>query len=201
MVTEEIEWTWAERPPTTDLRLPNVLLLGDSITRAYYPDVARELRGRANCYLFATSASSGDPRLALQLQSYFNMVRVSFSIIHFNNGMHGWGYSEAQYADGLPELVAELRKNAPGAKLIWANTTPVRKDSKSGGASNARVEARNALAAKLMRADHIPTDDQYTLMAAHADLHSDDVHYTGAGCALQAKQVVRLIAPSLPQPR
>lgn len=196
MVTERVEWTWAERPESTDPRLPNVLLVGDSITRAYYPDVARELLRRANCYLFATSASSGDARLSSQLQSYFAMVRVRFSIIHFNNGMHGWGYTESQYAKGLPELLADFRKDAPGARLIWASTTPVRKPS-TGGATNTRVEARNAFAAKLMRANHIPIDDQYMLMKSHSDLHSDDVHYTAAGCALQAEQVATLLARTL----
>jgi hypothetical protein len=35
--TEEIEWTWEVRPVHADAKLPNVLLLGDSITRYYFP--------------------------------------------------------------------------------------------------------------------------------------------------------------------
>ncbi|MEO6966798.1 MAG: SGNH/GDSL hydrolase family protein [Acidobacteriaceae bacterium] len=186
MVTEKIEWTWAQRPEKPNPSSPNVLLLGDSITRGYYPQVAQKLAGRANCYLFATSTASGDPRLAGQLQAYFHMVAVRFRVIHFNNGMHGWGYTEVQYAHGLPGLLADLRVDAPGANLIWASTTPVQNDSTTGGATNARIEARNTAAAKLMRANHIPIDDQFALMMAHADLHSGDVHYTAAGSAVQA---------------
>jgi len=200
MITEKVEWTWAERPKAPNPALPNVLLLGDSITRGYYPEVAEKLAGRANCYLFATSASSGDPRLAGQLQAYFHMAGVKFRVIHFNNGMHGWGYNETQYARGLPGLLKVLRADAPGAKLIWASTTPVQNDSTTGGATNARIEARNAAAAKLMYANHIPVDDQYTLMTAHANLHNGDVHYTAAGSTIQADQVVELIGQMLRSP-
>ena len=62
--TEEIEWTWEVRPAHADAKLPNVLLLGDSITRAYFPEVQRQLDGVANVYLMASSTSVGDPRLA-----------------------------------------------------------------------------------------------------------------------------------------
>lgn len=197
MITEKVEWTWAEKPQSPNPALPNVLLLGDSITRGYYPVAAEKLAGQANCYLFATSASSGDPRLAGQLQAYFHMVAVRFTVIHFNNGMHGWGYTDAQYAEGLPGLLQDLRDDAPGAKLIWASTTPVQNDSETGGATNARIETRNAAAAKLMLANHIPIDDQYTLMTAHENLHNGDVHYTAAGSTIQAEQVVNSIDSAL----
>src|ERR1700730_11764980 len=59
-IPEEIEWTWEVRPSHPDPKLPNVLLLGDSITRAYYPGVLHGLDGHANVYLLATSASVGD---------------------------------------------------------------------------------------------------------------------------------------------
>jgi tetratricopeptide (TPR) repeat protein len=34
---EDIEWTWEVRPPHPNPQLPNVLLLGDSISRNYFP--------------------------------------------------------------------------------------------------------------------------------------------------------------------
>jgi hypothetical protein len=49
-----------------------------------------------------------------------------FDVVHFNNGMHGWAYSEEEYGRALPGLLQVIRKCAPNAKLIWANTTPVR---------------------------------------------------------------------------
>jgi len=59
---ESIEWTWEVRPEKPLPALPNVLLIGDSITRAYFPQVQKDLEGVANVYLMATSASIGDPR-------------------------------------------------------------------------------------------------------------------------------------------
>ena len=32
-IPEEIEWTWEVRPPHPDPKLPNVLLLGDSLSQ------------------------------------------------------------------------------------------------------------------------------------------------------------------------
>src|ERR1700733_12110149 len=103
MVTEKIEWTYSDQPATANPALPNVLLIGDSITRAYYPAVAKNLDGNANCYYFATSASIGDERLPHQLAEYYKMIGVSFDVVHFNNGMHGWGYSEGEYAQYFGE--------------------------------------------------------------------------------------------------
>ena len=62
-IPEEIEWTWEVRPPHPDPRLPNVLLLGDSLSRNYFPEVTKDLAGTANVYLMASSTSVGDPRL------------------------------------------------------------------------------------------------------------------------------------------
>jgi hypothetical protein len=191
-ILEKVEWTWAERPEAPDPALANVLLVGDSITRAYFPEVAKLLAGKVNVYLFATSAATGDPRLARQLHDYFAMEHLRFAVVHFNNGMHGWGYSEREYSAGLPAMVRALRQGAPAARLIWAATTPVHKAGKSG-ADNQRIDARNAAALVLMKRLAIPVDDQHLLMSADDDLHSDDVHYKPEGSRIQAQQVVKTV--------
>ena len=195
--TEEIEWTWEVTPDHADLKLPNVLLLGDSITRNYFPEVTKELAGTANVYLMSSSTSLGDPRLGPQIEEFGRAEGVQFAVVHFNNGMHGWAYSEAEYGAAFPGLIAEVRKVAPGAKLVWASTTPVRKDAEPNaekpGPTNARVDARNAIAAAAVRAAGIPIDDQHGLMMGHGDLHSDDVHFNEAGSALEGKQAAGLI--------
>ncbi len=202
-ITEKIEWTWSDRPVKPVPGLPNVLLEGDSITRGYYPAVEKDLHGVANVYLFATSACSGDPRLPGQLRDYFSMMGVHFAVVHFNNGMHGWGYTEAQYAAGLPKMIAALKAGAPGAKLIWATTTPLQHGPATPGgpgapqATNARINARNRLAAEVMRRAGIPTDAVHALMLKHQDLHSGDVHYTNAGYAVAAEQVAVSIRKAL----
>src|SRR5580692_8485760 len=69
-IPEEIEWTWEVRPPHPDPQLPNVLLLGDSISRNYFPEVRKNLAGVANLYLMASSISVGDPRLEHQIAEF-----------------------------------------------------------------------------------------------------------------------------------
>jgi hypothetical protein len=190
--TEEIEWTWEVRPSHTDPKLPNVLLLGDSITRNYYPEVQRELAATANVYLLATSASVGDPRLLRQLADYATAVPITFCVVHFNNGMHGWAYSEAEYRNSFPSLIAALHALASKAILLWATTTPVKVDSEPGP-TNARIQARNSIAQSFVTADGIGVDDQHGLMAEHPDLYLDGVHYNEQGSNLQGMQAARTI--------
>lgn len=187
-IPEEVEWTWYARPAHIEMRLPNVLLLGDSISRNYYPRVTERLKGIANVYLLATSASVGDPRLITQIADFEKLESVPFAVVHFNNGMHGWAYSEAAYkAQFTSFLQAVCRINRGRAALIWASTTPVKQD-KSGGASNARIVERNAIALAAMQDKKILLDDQHTLMLRYQDLYADSVHFNEEGSSVQGDQ-------------
>lgn len=193
---ENIEWTDSWAPNSNQHDLPRVLLVGDSITRAYYPAVEKLLQGKAYCARFATSKAVGDPALAAQLAVFLTEAR--FDVVHFNIGMHGWEYSEAEYRQYLPEVLATLRKGAPGAKLIWASTTPVRKD-KPAGATNDRIAARNAIARDIFTAQGIPIDDLHATMDGHPNLHSDDVHFNPEGSGMLAAQVAVVVTKALPE--
>lgn len=199
LLPEEIEWTWAVRPPDPDPKLPNVLLLGDSISRGYFPQVTKDLAGTANVYLMASSTSIGDRLLPAQIGAFGAMQGARFQVIHLNNGMHGWVYAEAQYEAGFHDYLKAVRKLLDhGGKLVWASITPVQADTPKG-ASNARIDARNAIASKIVQADKIPIDDQHSLMLNHQDLHADAVHYTPAGEALQGDQAAESIRAALEQ--
>ena len=193
---EEIEWTWEVRPPHVDSKLPNVLLVGDSITRNYYPEVQRQLSHVANVYLMATSTSVGDPRLPHQLADFSTMEAVPFQVVHFNNGMHGWAYSEAEYQDAFPSFLAALHAIAPGASFIWATTTPVKVDAVPGP-TNARVDARNSIALSFIKDAGISIDDQHGLMTRHSDQYGDTVHFKTAGAIIQGQQAAQSIRSSL----
>jgi len=198
--TEEISWTWEVRPAHADANLPNVLLLGDSITRNYYPEVKRQLAGAANVYLLATSASVGDPRLLRELADYSIAEPAKFSVVHFNNGMHGWAYSEAEYRDAFPSFIAAVLALAPQAELAWASTTPVQENSETGP-TNARIDARNAIAQSLIKSNGLAFDDQHGLMAQHPDLYLDGVHYGDKGSDKQGKQAAEAIRRLLSLPK
>jgi hypothetical protein len=75
-----------------------------------------------------------------------------YDVVHFNNGMHEWGYTEERYRSAFPEFVASIRKGAPAAKLTCATTTEVReKDHLENVADRtARVKERNRIAAEVV---------------------------------------------------
>jgi len=196
-IPEEIEWTWEVRPAHPDLQLPNVLLLGDSIARNYFPEVTKELAGVANVYLMASSTAVGDPRLPRQIAEFAAMETVRFQVVHFNNGMHGWGYSEAQYRAGFPQFLRAVRSIVDrGGTLIWASTTPVRQDE-AEGATNTRVDERNAIDLDRVKGAGIEVDDQHALMEQHRDLYQDSVHFNPEGAKIQGDQAASLIRSAL----
>ena len=192
---EKIEWCDVWMPDTNATGLPRVLLIGDSITRSYYPAVEAKLKGKAYCARIATSKAVGDPALPRQLATF--IPEEKFDIIHFNIGMHGWDYSEADYQKYLPELLRVIHKSAPNAKLIWASTTPVRAD-RDPGPTNPRIAARNGIAQRFFTAQHIPIDDLWTAMQPYPQFHSDDVHFNKDGVAILADHVAAEIEKLLP---
>jgi hypothetical protein len=193
---EQIEWTWEVRPEAVNPKLPNVLLVGDSISRNYFPEVQHDLKGVANVYLFSSSICVGDPRLEVELAEFQKMEGVRFRVIHFNNGLHGWKYTEKEYKAAFPIYLKAIRNLSPMAALIWASSTPMRKPTESD-ASNARVVARNKIAFALVHRAGIAVDNQYALMLKHQDLYQDDVHFNKVGSDLQGDQAAQLIRESL----
>jgi lysophospholipase L1-like esterase len=173
-----------------DEKLPRVMLIGDSITRGYYAGVEAALKDKAYLARIATSKAIGDPALLGEIAVFLKQSR--FDVVHFNIGMHGWDYSEAEYEKHFPALVKLIRKAAPGAKLVWGSTTPIRKD-RQGGASNARILKRNVIASRYCARTGIPIDDLHGLMLPNGEMHSDDIHFDKNGNAILAKQVAAAV--------
>lgn len=192
---EHIEWIQIWLPHVNEKGLPQVLLIGDSITRAYYKDVSRDLKGKAYVGYFASSLSVGDPMLpkeiALILKNY------KFDMIHFNNGLHGKGYSEKEYARYFPQYVKTIQANAHGAKLIWTTSTPERmKDDMSKFKPwTKRVIVRNKIADAYIRKVGIPIDDLYSAVLHHPEyfVGGDGTHPNNQGRAAEARNVTASI--------
>jgi lysophospholipase L1-like esterase len=197
---ENIEWCDIWIAQANDTKLPRVLLIGDSITRGYYPEVAKRLEGKANIARLATSAFLSDPMLLQEIALVLDNVK--FDVVHFNNGMHGWQHNEEEYRKFFPAFLETIQKHAPQAKLIWAATTPLKESApvKPGEmrSSDERIAARNAIALELVKPLDIPVDDLFTPAKGHPEYHSDNVHFNPKGIAVQADQVATEIAKLLP---
>ncbi len=195
---ESIEWCDIWIPHANETNLPRALLIGDSITRAYYPEVEKKLADRAYVARLSSSAFISDPFLLKQIEMVLGSMK--FDVIHFNNGMHGWQHSEKEYGAAFPEFLKTIRRGAPAAKLIWANTTPLKispTNATPQQATDARIAARNAIALKFVTAEKIPVDDLFSIALGHPEYHSDNVHFNEYGIASQAVQVADKIAQAL----
>jgi lysophospholipase L1-like esterase len=196
---EAIEWCNIWIPDTNETKLPRVLLMGDSITGGYGPRVADALKGKASVARLTTSKSIGDPALLAEVALVLGQCH--FDVVHFNNGLHGWGYSEEEYQKAFPELVATFHKHAPQAKLIWATITPIRQAGKLDviAENTMRVQARNKIAGEIVAREGIAVDDLYGLVKDHPEYWSPDgVHFNAHGVAAQVEQVTTRIAEALP---
>ena len=198
---ESIEWCDIWISHANETNLPRVLLIGDSISRDYYPEVEKQLAGKAFVARLTTSRFVADPVLLKEIELVLSETK--FDVIHFNNGMHGWQHSEEEYRKALPQIIETIRAAAPKSKLIWATTTPLHDGkgvSYDTGAqySDERIAARNAIAAEIMRAKNIPTDDLNEAVRGHPEYHSDNVHFNGQGIQIQAAQVSTEIEKCLP---
>jgi lysophospholipase L1-like esterase len=213
---ENIEWCDIWVPHVNERALPRVLLIGDSITRGYYPAVEKQLEGKATVARLATSAFITDPAILQEITLVLD--NYQFDVIQFNNGMHGWQHSEVEYRDGFPKFLANIREHAHNAKLIWADTTPLKSESPGAEsnepasaagkgvdagklmlkkdlttASNTRISARNAIAHEFVQPLGIPVDDLYTPMLGHPEYYNGNVHFNAHGVEVQSRLVAAQI--------
>jgi lysophospholipase L1-like esterase len=199
---EAIEWCDIWVSHANETKLPRVLLIGDSITRDYYPEVEKRLTGKAFVARLATSRFVADPVLLKEIELVLNQAK--FDVIHFNNGMHGWQHNEAEYRKAFPGLIETIRAHAPEAKLIWASTTPLRDGKGVTGDTKAeysdeRIAARNAVAAEIVAAQNIPIVDLNAAVRGHPEFYSDNVHFNGNGVQILAAQVWSAVEKLLPR--
>lgn len=169
---EYIEWSDIWIPGANKTDLPHVLLIGNSITRGYYGKVEAALKEKAYVGRLSNSKSVGDPALIEELAVV--LKNTKFDVIHFNNGLHGFDYTEEEYDKSFPKLIKIIRKYAPKAKLIWANTTPVRtgEGMKEFAPITERLNVRNQIALKHINRASIEVNDLWKVVIDHPEYYA-----------------------------
>ncbi len=197
-ILERIEWSDVWVVDADRDELPRVLLVGDSIVKGYYDSVSRALEGKASVARYATSKFMGNPDYLAELEILLD--GYDFDVIHINNGLHGWGYTEEQYRESFPALLESLEKCAPDAKVIWGMSTPIRKsdDLSQLDEKDARVVERNRIAGEIMAEHEFPVNDLYTLVVDHPEYFAQDgVHFNDQGRTTQGQQVAVKVGEAL----
>jgi len=186
-----------------DPKLPRVLLIGDSILNGYHANAAELLRGKVSLDVWVTPKHIGSKDLPADLKAIF--AEHTYDLILFNDiGLHAWEpgrIPEGQYEPLLRAHLANLRKFAPKAKLIFASTTPMTTKTKPIALDpefNPLIVERNKIAAKVMQENHVPVADYYGILAAKLDMAAGDrFHWTKPAYELIAQCAAQHVAQAL----
>ena len=195
------------------VRLPRVLIIGDSISIGYTPPLTEMLKGEAAVTHHKGNAQFTGTGLRM-LDQWVGDTK--WDVIHFNWGLWDLCYRHPdskvqghrdkvkgtltttldQYEENLEQLVTRLQRT--GATLIWASTTLV----PDGEAGRIVGDDRkyNEAAARVMGKHGIPIDDLYGLTKGFSPAlfqEPGDVHYTKEGYRRIAGQVAGEIRKAL----
>ena len=208
---------WACKPVEG---LPNVLILGDSISIGYTLQVRELLKGKANVYrpvnkegtrpVNCSGTTDGMKRCGATLKA------EKWDVIHFNWGLHDLKHVKKagthdksndpnsptqvtveEYEANLVKIIAELKKT--GAKLVFATTTPVVPGTLNPLRTPEAPVEYNKVALKLMEKHGIPVNDLYAYCLPNLTKWQmpKNVHFKAEGSMELAKKVAKVISEEL----
>lgn len=199
--------------PATNPDLPNVLLIGDSISMGYTNPVRKKMVGMAN--VFRPKTNCGPTTKGVEeLEKWLGDRK--WHVIHFNHGLHDLKYMgpnnenladpkdatshqqvpPAEYASNLKKIAERLKKT--GAVVVWCETTPVPEGAKGRVVGDSKKY--NKIAAKVMKdLGDIEINPLWQVSTDGIPTRPENVHYTREGSDKLADQVVAAIKKHLPK--
>ena len=205
--------TSASGQETVDqVELPRVLIIGDSISLGYTPEVKAILKDKAVVLHNAGNAEHTGTGLKRIDQWLGNQ---KWDVIHFNWGLWDLCYRHPEskvpgrrdkirgtltqsledYEANLEQLVERLLKTE--ANLIWCATTPVPEGEP--GRFEGAAKAYNSVAEKVMRRHRIRINNlhHHALLKIGDIQKPNDVHFTAEGSRYLAEKVAAEIQKEL----
>jgi acyl-CoA thioesterase-1 len=201
----------AFQAPEVKPGLPNVLLIGDSISIGYMIPARQALEAEAN--VWRPPVNCGPTTRGLEsLESWLGDRK--WDVIHFNFGLHDLKYLGPnnknladpdaatshqqvpidQYAENLRKIATRLKQT--GATVIWCQTTPVPEGAQ--GRVPGDAQRYNEAAAKVMSELDVRTDPLFDVASENAKLQRPaNVHYTPEGSEVLGKQVAKAVRSAL----
>ena len=214
-IAEKAKANWQFEP---DPALPNVLILGDSISIGYTLGVRKALAGKANVFrpMSGTQPAncSGTTSGVTQIDQWLGDKK--WDVIHFNWGLHDLKHVESPgssnasdnpanppqatvevYAKNLAQIVTRLK--ATGARLVFATTTPVAPGTSKPAREPEAPPKYNAAALALMKEHGIRINDLFGFCNPQLEKLQipKNVHFTQAGSEALAGEVARVLLEEL----
>lgn len=207
------EYSKAFANPADDPNLPNVLLIGDSISIGYTVDVRKLLRGKADVFRIPSNGKHtafGKDNIDKWLGER------KWDIIHFNWGLWDICYRNPEsktqgnrdkktgtltttpemYAKNLEALVVRLKETE--ASLIWCSTTPV-PEFELGRILGDEIKY-NQIAQVIIEKHGVSTNDLHSYALKkfpEVSKGRGDVHFTPEGYRYLAEKVSEEISLKL----
>lgn len=198
--------------------LPQVLILGDSISMGYTPFVIEDLQKIANVsrpmnkkggYENCQGTNNGVKNIDRWLGS------TNWEIIHFNFGLHDLKHVDPvtgknsnkkedplqanlkQYKKNLKQIVKRLKNTQ--AKLIFATTTPYPTNPTGPLRDPGMSDEFNKVALKIMKKNNIEINDlhEYVLPRMKEMQIEQNVHFKKSGSKILGKLVANKIQVAL----
>ena len=185
---ERREWDrmWIE--DTTDLDVPRVLYIGDSISHGTYLHATRLSERRILFNNFSTSKALDNPYYYPTLKMFIEQCERRDAII-FNNGLHGWHLTEEEYGGLYLDFIKKISRDFPSIPIYLVLTTEV-----SPSAGNAeRVLPRNEEAKRVAAKLGLEVIDLWSVSREIADMRTDGVHLKPEGYETLAGAIVGFI--------
>jgi acyl-CoA thioesterase-1 len=199
--------------PTGIGDLPNVLIIGDSISVGYTPPLGDLLDGEARVV-----HNEGNARHSIYgLQNIEAWLGdTEWDVIHFNHGLHDLKYVDEEgkntdsetlghiqvpveeYAAAMERIVVRLKQT--GASLIFATTTPFPPNPAGPLRKPEDVAVYNAAALSIMQRHGVAVNDLHDFALPRLDelqRKPSNVHFTVHGSMVLANEVARYIGAAL----
>ncbi|MBE6612462.1 MAG: SGNH/GDSL hydrolase family protein [Ruminococcaceae bacterium] len=190
--------------------MKKILLIGDSIRIGYDSYVKERMQNVAEVY-YPGENCAFSANVLRKLHTWADMLKLyEADAVHFNAGLwdtvriYGDGTltTPAAYADNIERIAKRIQFLFPGAKIIFATSTPV---IESGFIDefetryNRDVEEFNRIACEVLAEYGVIINDLYGLLKdVPESCHSDQTHfYTGVATELIGNQVSRVLCDAL----
>lgn len=184
MKLETYEWTstWQEKPEKSGRR---ILYIGDSISCGTRPQLNIAADGEFLFDGIGTSKALDNPYLFSEIALFAQQEAETEGVI-FNNGLHGFHLSAAEYAHFYSDLLDKL------SELFGENPIFLVLSTKLADAEKNRIVAeRNDAVKKIAKEKKLEIIDLYDVSERNlSEQKEDGVHFTDKGYAAFADKIL-----------